>query len=289
MKTDKINQPEFAPEEWRKAAIMYDTSFAWCKNQISAWGKNQISFTPGFNEMFDEALDTLPERNRDIVQKYFRDRMTFSQIADLHGTSRSIVRHLCIWTVWRVMNLILLREGSNQNAAPQTGEELKVGIDINSLPLSAQIQVRAKLDEQKREQNQQRTKKQSEAQKRQKQPKEADSAEPSKYRNIKVIRVVDGETVKFPSKREARRFDELYLQYKGGAIQDLRLQQDFTLVEGYTRPNGKRVRPMVYKADFVYLRNGKRIVEDAKGKRTEKYLMKRKLMLEKYGIEISEV
>lgn len=38
-------------------------------------------------------------------------------------------------------------------------EELKVGIDINSLPLSAQIQVRAKLDEQKREQNQQRTKK----------------------------------------------------------------------------------------------------------------------------------
>lgn len=168
-------------------------------------------------------------------------------------------------------------------------EELTVGIDINSLPLSAQIQVRAKLDEQKREQNQQRTKKQSEAQKRQKQPKEADSAEPSKYRNVKVFRVVDGETVKFPSKREARRFDELYLQYKGGAIQDLRLQQDFTLVEGYTRPNGKRVRPMVYKADFVYLRNGKRIVEDAKGKRTEKYLMKRKLMLEKYGIEISEV
>ena len=36
--TDKINKPEFAPEEWRKAAIMYDTSFAWCKNQISAWG-----------------------------------------------------------------------------------------------------------------------------------------------------------------------------------------------------------------------------------------------------------
>ena len=104
-------------------------------------------------------------------------------------------------------------------------EELKVGIDINSLPLSAQIQVRAKLDEQKREQKQQRAKKQPEAQKRQKQPKEADSAEPSKYRNVKVFRVVDGETVKFPSKREARRFDELYLQYKGGAIQDLRLSR----------------------------------------------------------------
>lgn len=31
--TDKINKPEFAPEEWRKAAIMYDTSFAWCKSE----------------------------------------------------------------------------------------------------------------------------------------------------------------------------------------------------------------------------------------------------------------
>ena len=33
-----------------------------------------------------------------------------------------------------------------------------MGIDINSLPLSAQIQVRAKLDEQKREQKQQQVK-----------------------------------------------------------------------------------------------------------------------------------
>lgn len=42
MKTDKINQPEFAPEEWRKAAIMYDTSFAWCK----------IKFQPGVRIKF---------------------------------------------------------------------------------------------------------------------------------------------------------------------------------------------------------------------------------------------
>lgn len=96
MKTDKINQPEFAPEEWRKAAIMHDTSRC----------QNQIAFPPGFNEMFDEALDTLPERNRDIVQKYFRDRMTLPQIADLHGISGSRVRQLRVWTVWRAMDLI---------------------------------------------------------------------------------------------------------------------------------------------------------------------------------------
>ena len=119
-----------------------------------------------------------------------------------------------------------------------------MGIDINSLPLSAQIQVRAKLDEQKREQKQQQVKKQPKPPEKQKQPKEADAAKPSKYRNKKVIRVVDGETVKFPSKREARRFDELYLQYKGGAIQDLRLQQDFTLVEGHraSSPTYRRER-----------------------------------------------
>lgn len=28
--TDKINKPEFAPEEWRKAAIMYDIRYILC-------------------------------------------------------------------------------------------------------------------------------------------------------------------------------------------------------------------------------------------------------------------
>lgn len=64
MKTDKINKPEFAPEEWRKAAIMYDTSFAWCKNQISAWGKNQISFTPYLDGMEGHEFDSAARRKQ---------------------------------------------------------------------------------------------------------------------------------------------------------------------------------------------------------------------------------
>ena len=42
-------------------------------------------------------------------------------------------------------------------------------------------------------------------------------------------------------------------------------------------------------ADFVYYRRGIWVVEDAKGDRTDVYIIKRKLMLEKYGIEIEEV
>lgn len=47
-------------------------------------------------------------------------------------------------------------------------------------------------------------------------------------------------------------------------------------------------RPCDYIADFVYYENGKRIVEDCKGMRTDVYKIKRKLMLEKYNISIKE-
>lgn len=91
----KTAKPEFAPEEWRKAAIMHDASF-----------QNKIEFLPGFDEIFDEALDTFPERNRDIVQKYFRDGMMLQQIADLHGVSENRIRQLRAWTVRRTSDLV---------------------------------------------------------------------------------------------------------------------------------------------------------------------------------------
>lgn len=84
-----------------------------------------------------------------------------------------------------------------------------------------------------------------------------------------------------------------------GKIRNLRLQANFTLVEGYTTIEGERIKPMVYKADFTYERatvpdqNGTvywlREVEDAKGMKTKDYLLKKKLMQEKYGITIREV
>ena len=117
----------------------------------------------------------------------------------------------------------------------------------------------------------------------------------SKYGNRKAVR--DG--IKFDSEREAARFSELKVLQAMGKIRNLRLQANFTLVEGYTTIEGERIKPMVYKADFTYERvtepdrNGTvywlREVEDAKGTKTKDYLLKKKLMQDKFGITIREV
>jgi len=115
----------------------------------------------------------------------------------------------------------------------------------------------------------------------------------TKYHNQKTE--IDG--ISFDSKKEAKRFQELREMEKCGAISDLRLQVNFTLIEGYTKPDGERVKPMVYKADFTYKRPDQTgaftiyIVEDVKSKatRTKTYLLKRKLMRVKFHLEISEV
>lgn len=145
-----------------------------------------------------------------------------------------------------------------------------MGIDISRLGKDAQAQIMAKMAVQ-------------EVKKR------------SKYGNRKVVR--DG--IKFDSEREAARFTELKVLRAMGRIRDLRLQVNFTLVEGYKTIEGKRIKPMVYRADFTYERatepdrNGTvywlREVEDAKGAKTKDYLLKKKLMQDKYGITIREV
>lgn len=122
----------------------------------------------------------------------------------------------------------------------------------------------------------------------------------SKYHAEKTQRIMPNGSIRtFDSLREAKRYDELALLLQAGAIRNLRLQQNFTLVEGYITAEGETVRPMIYKADFAYERPTEpdvtgtvhwlNVVEDAKGVRTDTYKMKKKLMLEKYGITILEV
>lgn len=115
----------------------------------------------------------------------------------------------------------------------------------------------------------------------------------SKYHSAKTE--VDG--IRFDSRKEARRFLELRELEKRGEISDLRLQVNFTLIEGHTKPNGKRVRPEVYRADFTYRKRDAAgeysiyIVEDVKsaGTRTEKYKIKKKQMWEKFHLDVTEV
>ena len=114
-----------------------------------------------------------------------------------------------------------------------------------------------------------------------------------KYNNTPTERIAeDGKTIKFPSKNEARRFDELMLLYKAGKIFELKLQPQFTLQESYVTPEGVRVRAIKYIADFSYNTGNGFVVEDVKGGKatqTRVYKLKKKLMLDRFGITITEV
>lgn len=107
----------------------------------------------------------------------------------------------------------------------------------------------------------------------------------SKYHSKKVV--VDG--IEFDSKKEARRFRELVLLEKAGRITDIQRQVKFELIPSQ-KVDGKVVeRACTYIADFVYLENGQKVVEDTKGFKTKDYIIKRKLMLWVHGIRIKEV
>lgn len=107
----------------------------------------------------------------------------------------------------------------------------------------------------------------------------------SKYHSRKITR--DGMT--FDSVKEYRRFCELRLIERSGAITDLQRQVKFELIPSQ-RIGGKVIeRACSYIADFVYIENGKKVVEDTKGFRTPDYIIKRKLMLWVHGIRIKEV
>ena len=113
----------------------------------------------------------------------------------------------------------------------------------------------------------------------------------SKYRNQKVV-TPHGT---FDSRREYRRYQELLLLQRAGKISELRRQVKYELLPSQ-RMDGKCVeRPLHYIADFVYTQDGENVVEDVKGYRDPasagyaKYVIKRKLMLYRYGIRVREV
>lgn len=95
---------------------------------------------------------------------------------------------------------------------------------------------------------------------------------PSKYGNRRME--VDGHT--FDSEMEADYYKQLKLLERAGAISNLILQPRYELVPAFEK-NGMKFRKMEYVADFQYEENGKTIVVDVKGYRTDVYKTKRKL------------
>ncbi|WP_336974536.1 DUF1064 domain-containing protein [Alcaligenes sp. PF14] len=108
-----------------------------------------------------------------------------------------------------------------------------------------------------------------------------------KYGNRKTV--IDG--IRFSSKLEAARYQQLRLLERAGQITDLELQPRFELIPKQRRDDGRPERACEYVADFRYTdtRTGQTVIEDAKGMRTRDYIMKRKLMLQVHGITVREV
>lgn len=115
----------------------------------------------------------------------------------------------------------------------------------------------------------------------------------NKYRNIK--------SGGCDSKVEANRAFYLEVLNNAGEITNLQKQVAFELIPAqyeFIKVDGKLKRKCVersckYIADFVYEnRDGVRVVEDVKGSKyleTKDFVIKRKLMLQRYGIKINMV
>ena len=167
-----------------------------------------------------------------------------------------------------------------------------MGIDVKDLPPAYQAQALQKWVEQERRKK--RTPLPC--------PDDGTPGGGRKYHNKPTERVTaSGAVLRFDSQKEARRYDELSALERAGEIRELRMQVDFTLQEAYTDGEGRRVRAIRYRADFTYVRvketigeytfRDQLVVEDVKSRatRTKEYIMKRKLMKERFNIDIQEV
>ena len=88
----------------------------------------------------------------------------------------------------------------------------------------------------------------------------------------------------FDSQREHKRWGDLKLMERAGKVKDLKRQVKFELI-----PRIGKFRPIFFVADFTYRTiSGDLVVEDSKGYRNRLYLLKRRLMLWRHGIDIFE-
>lgn len=163
-------------------------------------------------------------------------------------------------------------------------------VNVRELPPAYQVQALRKLAEQERKHDC-----------LPKLPPDPKPTKENKYHNKPTERMTTaGNVLRFPSEKEARRYDYLLGLETQGVIKNLRLQVNFTLMEAYTDSQGRRIQAIRYVADFTYhQRTGagdstdtwELVVEDVKScaTRTETYKIKRKMMKEQFGITIQEV
>lgn len=82
------------------------------------------------------------------------------------------------------------------------------------------------------------------------------------------------------SKKEAAYCDQLNVLRRSGTITRLKQQTVFVLQKGYWYGHEK-IRPITYRADFTYWEDGVYVICDVKGKLTDVYKIKKKMLLNK--------
>lgn len=107
----------------------------------------------------------------------------------------------------------------------------------------------------------------------------------NKFGAKKTVITFQSKEYEFDSKAEANHFIELCTRLKRFEIEKLSMQPEFILSEGYTIATDKtqsgksKVSGMKYTPDFKYYENGKLVIVEVKGQKTEAYTMRFKLFL----------
>ena len=158
--------------------------------------------------------------------------------------------------------------------------------DIGRFSKKAQAQILQKVQEQQRAE-----KAAADAKAKAEKPKKGNKLHAEKV----DMTMPDGTLMHFDSKREARRYMDLWLMQRSGQITNLRTQVKYSLLPKQERKDGTKERAIDYVADFVYEKDGETVAEDSKGFRNTSsatykvFVMKRKMMLYFHGITVREV
>lgn len=99
----------------------------------------------------------------------------------------------------------------------------------------------------------------------------------NKYGSKKIV--IDGIT--FASIKEGDRYVELKRMESCGMVTNIILQPTFELQPAFTK-NGVKYRAIKYRADFDYMLDKERVIEDSKGVKTKEFLLKEKMFHYRY-------
>lgn len=100
-----------------------------------------------------------------------------------------------------------------------------------------------------------------------------------------AVRTTSRDGISHPSRRQARRWEELLLLARSGVIDGLQREVTIPLLGRDGPLRSQSGRALSYRADFVYVEAGATIYEDSKGYETPEFRLKRAILAAQ-GVEL---